>query len=450
MTVQDFRLQLASGVARLRKSRVLRDSSVMITASWFSLVLALLRSALLGRILGPAGFGVVILAMTSVNFIIQFIDLQTDEALVRFMGEALVKERRNQALTFFLVALMVDGLVGLIALVIVALVVPPVLGLYPDGAQLQTIAWIFLITTPFTIMQSNFEAVFRLFKKFRQNSLIDITFNAISFLLLLVLATQGVIPVIWGFVAVAVSTFLIYVIFALRLIRQNLPDAHGENYRATLRLLMPFVFHTSFMGSLKTVAYNIDILLLGALSGSSAVSFMSLARSAVNLIALPVSPVATILYPMMNEAWAADNLKRVKYLIRRFMLFSGAIATAGLIFIFIFADLFVGVIFGEKFLPVLLLVRIMSFGVLIESIFAWVRKATLAKGKPGLVTFTGTIATVLFIPVDFLLIYYFGAVGAASAYIVDVLVMLTLNWVYVLPRLELSDILFWWRPQPAD
>jgi len=425
---------------RIFSSRVLRESSVLLIGNWVNLLLALVTSAVLARILGTAGFGVVVLAMASVNFVIVFIDAQTDEALIRFMGAALARGERGEALTYFYVALVVDVLVAILALIVVVLIVPPVARTYPDGALLERLVWIYLLTAPFHIVQNNFESVFKTFKRFRLATAVRIAASLIALVLLVALATQGVEAVIWGQVAVVALTFVLNAGLATGILFQNLRGARGRNYRHTFRQFLPFVLHTSFMGSLKAIAANIDVLLLGALASTSAVAFYKLARSAVNLIALPVAPVTTVIYPMMNEAWALGNVERVKHLIQRFMLYSGIITTGLTVFVLLLADVLVTLIYGPAYLPVATLVRIMSFGVILESVLGWVRTATLSAGKPQLVTFTGTVASIIFIPLDFLLIYKLGAVGSALGYICAVLLMIVLNAIYVQPRLGLGNL----------
>ncbi|MBZ0286789.1 MAG: oligosaccharide flippase family protein, partial [Anaerolineae bacterium] len=311
---------------------------------------------------------------------------------------------------------------------------------YPNGALLEQMAWIYIITTPFNILQNNFEAIFKTFKSFRLMTIIRISTSLFSLILLTILGTQGVVPVIWGYVAIAVVTFVVNVGFASGLLIRHLRGAKAGGYREVFRQLTPFVFHTSLNGSLKSIAGNIDVLLLGALASPSAVAFFKLARSAVSLIALPVAPVTTVVYPLMNEAWAVGNQARVRQLITRFMAYSAAISVGIALVFLVAADWLVVLVYGAESLPVANLIRIMSVGVVLESVMGWVRTAALADGKPQLVTFTGTAASILYIPLEVLLIYNLGAVGSALGYVAAVLMMIFFNAFYVLPRLGL------WKP----
>ncbi|MEO8609226.1 MAG: oligosaccharide flippase family protein [Chloroflexota bacterium] len=428
---------LKSSLGRVTRSRILRDSSVLFVGNWVNLLIALVTSAMLVRLLGPDGFGAVAVAMTAVNFVITFIDAQTDEALIRFMGAALARGERDSALTFFYAAISLDAVVALVALVVVILVVPPVIRAYPNGTLLEQMAWIYIITTPFNILQNNFEAIFKTFKSFRLMTIIRIATSLFSLVLLAILGSEGVVPVIWGYVIITIVTFMANVGFASWLMVKHLRGARAGGYRIVFRQLMPFVFHTSFTGSLKSIAGNIDVLLLGALASPSAVAFFKLARSAVGLIALPVAPVTTVVYPLMNEAWAVGNLARVRQLINRFMLYSAVISAGIALFFLITSDWLVNLIYGANAMPVANLIRIMSIGVVLESVMGWVRTAALADGKPQLVTFTGTAASILYIPLEVLLIYNLGAVGSAVGYVIAVLMMIGFNTFYVLPRLGL-------------
>src|SRR5262249_20116701 len=153
-----------------------------------------------------------------------------------------------------------------------------------DGAVLEPLVWIFLLTTPFTILQSNFESVFKTFRHFRLSTFITISVTVLSLILLATLATQGITAVIWGYVILTLVEFGLFSSVATWLLIKHLRGARGKNFRHVWRQLTPFVFHTSVMGSIKSIAVNLDTLLLGALASASAVSFFTIARTAINLI----------------------------------------------------------------------------------------------------------------------------------------------------------------------
>lgn len=429
--------KIQAAVNRVFTSRVLRVSSVVFTGNTLALALSIATSIVLARILGPEPFGLVILAMTSVNVIIEFIDARTGEALIRFMGSAVARGERDEALTFFIVGLGVDALVSAAAVLLALALVPPVVGGHEQGAVLRQLVTIYLLAVPFALLQNTFESIFHTFKRFTLLTALNIGNNLFALLLLLALATQGIAAVTWGYVIAAVSLFVMQAAAGTLILVRQLRGARGQHYRAVWRQFWPFAFHTSAMGSLKAVASNMDVLLLGALRPVSEVTFYKLARSTVSLMALPVAPVSTVIYPLMNEAAARDDRQRVRYLIKRFMLYGAVISLATALMFLVLIDELVFFIYGADYAPVIPLVYILLIGTVLEIVMGWVRTVALIYSRPQLVTFSGFTAFVFRYSLALPLIYFMGAVGSAVGHTFGIIISVGVNIFYVLPRLRL-------------
>lgn len=422
---------------RIYASRVLRDSGVIFIGRWVNLALSILTSALVARALGLEQTGLVTLAMASVSIVVQFIDVRTSEALIRFMGNALAREERDEALSYFHIGLVVDVVVAALALLVVLLIVPPILNGYADRDRLLPLFSIYVLTTPFTILQNTFEASFTIYRRFRLQTLLDIGMAVLSLIVLVALSASGMEAVIWGYVLVAIVNLVVTGGVSLGLLRQGLRGARGADYRERLRQFMPFALHTSLMGSIKAAAVHFDALLLGGLRGPADVALFDKARSALSLLSLPVSPVSSVIYPMMNEAWAKGDPARLRYLIRRFMVFSLVVGLAGAVAFFIAADWLVVLIYGTEFAAAAGLLRIMLIGILLELVMGWVRTVAMVAGRPQLVTYTGLTAIIGRYVATVPLIGALGAAGAAIGYNIGAGLSVLLNTVFVLPRLNI-------------
>jgi O-antigen/teichoic acid export membrane protein len=427
---------------RILASRVLRDSGVIFIGRWVNLALSILTSALVARALGLEQTGLVTLAMASVSIVVQFIDVRTSEALIRFMGNALAREERDEALSYFHIGLLVDVVVAALALVIVLLIVPSLLNGYADRDRLLPLFSIYVLTTPFTILQNTFEAAFTIYRRFRLQTLLDIGMAVLSLVVLVVLSASGMEAVMWGYVGVAVVNLSVTGGVSVWLLRRGLGGAAGGGYRERLRQFMPFALHTSLMGSIKAAAVHFDALLLGGLRGPTDVALFDKARSALSLLSLPVSPVSSVVYPMMNDAWAKGDQKRLRYLIRRFMLFSLVVGLAGAGVFFVAADWLVVLIYGTEFAAAAGLLRIMLIGILLELVMGWVRTVAMVAGRPQLVTYTGLTAIIGRYVAAVPLIGALGAAGAAIGYNLGAGLSVLLNAVFVLPRLHI------WQQNP--
>lgn len=430
---------IQAALRRIVTSRILRTSSILLIGNYISLGIALVTSAILSRALGTDNYGLLIFAMTTVNVIVDFMDVRTSEGLIRFMGNALARDERGEALTFFYLGVGIDLLVTVVTILIALVVIPALLALYPQRALLTQLIGIYVLSIPFSILQSNFDTVFVTFKRFYLQTVITVIIRLTNLIVLAVLARQGLAPAIWGYVITSTVSFVVVAAVAGILLYRNFKGARPRYSSAYLRQFLPFTFHTSFMGSLKAISLNIDVLLLGALRPPSEVGFYNLARSAISLVSVPIVPVTTILYPSINEAWARLDLNRVRYLIKRYMLYSTVISTSLSLFFLVMAAPLVSFIYGAEFLPAATIIRLLLFGVILESALGWVRMMALVGNRPQLVTFSGTAAFLTRIALSVPLVYWLGANGSAIVNNIGVVVSVIINIFYVIPRLGLRN-----------
>ncbi|MBN1287333.1 MAG: oligosaccharide flippase family protein [Anaerolineae bacterium] len=420
-------------------SRFLRDSSVMFTGDMASTALSLLASIIIGRTLGDDNYGLVAIAITAVETVVQFMDVRTMEGLIKFMGEALALERPRDAVTYFYVALGIDALLMVITLVVVRLVAPLLVAASEYAGLLQPLALIYLFTVPFNMLESTFSAVLIIYQMYRLYTVKVILRGVVLVFCLGLLAGQGMAALAWGYVVAAAFDFGVAVIMAVGLMMRRLGPANlrGHGYREATRRFIPFAFHTSLMASLKAVGTNIDVLLLGALRPPAEAGFFKIARNAANLMGLPVAPMGTVIYPAINEAWAKDDLPRVKYLIRQFMQYSAAISVTLALGLIVAADFLVDITYGPDYAPVANIIRLLAVGVVIGNIARWMRPTVMAAGKPQLVSLSGVVGLVVQILAAPLLVWQFGALGSALESNLIVLTMVGVNVFYVLPRVGL-------------
>jgi O-antigen/teichoic acid export membrane protein len=434
---QDLECMLKHLFKRVIQSRIFRDSSFLFAGDGFRTLLSILSSIMVGRILGVDHYGIAIIAMTAVNTVVQFIDMRTEEGLIKFMGGALARNKPQEALTYFHVALGFDSLIMIATLIVAGLLSPFLVAQGESGVLIRQLIWIYVLAVPFMILEDTFETVLIIYKQFRLLTFKFILSSVVLFFCLVLLAAHGIQGLMWGYVIGAGFSFGLSVIFATALLLKNIDTLRGQNYAGAWRQFLPFAFHTSFMASLKAVAQNIDILLLGALRPPSEVSFYKVARNAANLLSMPVAPMATVIYPAINDAWAQNNMARVKHLIKQFMRYSAVISVSLTLLLMFTADILVLVTYGVAFFPTANLLRLIVVGIAIENIARWMRPAALAGGKPHLVTISGTAALIIRLAVTLPLIWFYGAMGAIIAYLVGVLVIVGLNIFYVLPKIGL-------------
>ncbi len=435
-----MRERIKNLAGRLARSRIFRASSVLLIANWSSTALSIVTSIILTRLLGADGYGLIVIAIAVVNTITQFMDIRAGEGVIRFMGNALARGEKQEAMAFFYVGISADVLLMLATLVATLIFAPLAVEVSPQREVLRSLVLIYLWTIPFATLEETFSSVLNVFKRFNLLAIGTLVNGLILLAALVALAPYGVAAVMLGYVIAAACSFLLWLVMGLWLILKHVGTLRSVGYWAAWRRFLYFSFHTSFAQSIKAIMSNIDILLIGALRPPAEAGFFRIARSAASLITMPTAPVSDVIYPEMNEAWAVDNLQRVKRLIRQYMLATLGISTAVYTFLAVAADWLVGLLYPPAFAPAANLIRILGIGVVLESIFRWVRRATLAAGQPQLATFYSVAEVLWRFVITIPFVFYMGAMGAALAYVVVVVMTMTLIVLYVVPRIGL------WNP----
>lgn len=424
-------------VRRLTRSRIVQDSAALLAADWSKVALGLVTSVALARGLGTQDYGLIVLGVALVTTLTQFMSIRTGEGLVRFVGAAVARGNRQEAISFFYVGVAADIVVALITLAVAMIAIPRWARLYPTSEALGSLAAIYVWSIPFSTLEGSFSSLCYVFKQFRLNATLTILIGVFRVACLVALAPLGPRPVMWGHVAVAAFSFLVWLGAGIRLLAKRISVWRGSRYRETAKRFASFAFHTGVTASLTAISKNLDVVVLGAFRPVAEVGFYRIAYSAASLVSMPVAPVNTVMYPEMNEAWSLDNPQRVKRLVGRYVLHATVITTTIYVSLFLTIDWLVRIFYGTDFHPVGNLVRILGIGVLLGGVFHWARQATMAKGRPELATVYNTASLALRVLLLVPFILAFGAAGAAWTHVIVMIFTVALIRFYVLPRLGL-------------
>jgi O-antigen/teichoic acid export membrane protein len=422
---------------RVTQSRMLRASSMVLTGNVIITVLSIIGSIIVGRVMGDYTYGLIIIAMTAVDSVVQFLDVRTQEGLIKFMGGALATGKRRQATTYFYVAISTDVLLTVVALLATLVISPLLVAGNEELALLKSLIAVYWFTIPFSTLNSTFATVLIVYKRYGLHIAHNILKSVVLLFCLALLAGHSVKALMWGYVITSAFGFAISAVLGISLMVRNMETLRGGNYRQAVREFFPFAFHTSFMASLKTVSTHASTLIMGALGLPSEASYYKVGRNATSLMAMPVASLGTVMYPAINDAWAQNDVKRVRYLVKRFMMYAAAVTGSIALLLVITADILIMLTYGKDYAPTANVMRLLAVGFVVESIAAWMRSTVMAAGKPHLVSMSGTISMVVRLAAAVPCIALYGAMGAALAYNIGVLVSVSINAFYVMPRIGL-------------
>jgi len=400
-----------------------------------------LLSLFLAKKLGANDYGLMLLSMTIVKGVMNFLDLKSDDAIVRFMGEALAKEQRQEAITFFYVGLIADATIMVATVVILFAAMPLISGIYGSDELLMNLVRIYILSLPFSLLDNLFSTVLVVVKRYYLLAWLVILNSLVTVACVVGLSSLGdVVMTMWGYVLAAVVVFVEQVALGIYVLYREVGTFRGKDFTALWRRFLPFAFHTNLTGYLKAVGSNVDILILGAVRPAAEVSFYKIARSATQLMAIPIGPVSTVIYPSLNEAWAQQNELRARDLIGRFLLFTGTISVVALLGLLILADPAVLLIYGSEFAPTANLIRILAIGSVFAQLNAIAQPVMFAKGRPDLNTYQKLGSSILKLVLSILLIPLLGAIGAGVGFTTTAIIIFMTTVLLIFPALSI------WRP----
>jgi len=190
---------------------------------------------------------------------------------------------------------------------------------------------------------------------------------------------------------------------------------------------------------------------IGKLAGAPALGLYSIAYEISNLPTTElVAPINRAAFPGYSRL--ANDLVKLR---ESFMGVIGMIAmmampaAAGIAMV---ADLLVPVMLGDKWLAVVPVIQVLAFYGAIMSLQSNIVYVYVAIGKPRLVTLIGGIQVVILLVSLFSLIPKYGVMGAAWAFLLTAIVLIPVNQWVVAAKLELSVrayLLGFWRPMMA-
>lgn len=328
------------------------------------------RAVILARFLSPGDFGLMSLAAIAVGFAQMYMDLGIGAAVIHRQDTT-----RDQLSSLYWLNL----LFGAALFGCVSLAAPLVPALFQEPRVLpllRTMAFVFLIAP----WGSQFEVLLQKELSFRKLAQCEIaaslgaTFTAIS----CAAYGLGAWSLVWGFLAAALLKTTLLVVIGI------------PKFRPTLRFrrtdIAGFLGFGAFqMGerSINYLAERLDQVLIGALLGTQALGLYSFA---LYLTAQPIARINPILTRVAFPLFARlqQDTERLK---RAYMRLIGLVAMVNaplLIGLAAVAPVAVPLIFGDKWLPAVPLVQILSVVSLSRSIGNPVGSLQLAKGRADL------------------------------------------------------------------
>lgn len=407
----------------------LRNFGHLVTGGIANAAIMLVGAVVAARALGPEVFGVLTLVIALARTAERVLRFESWQPLIRYAaqiesGDADAHGDPSGDLgRLFAFGIWLDvGAAGLAALIAVAAATAfgELAGLPEDGALLVAIYALALMVN-WSGMPA---AVLRLSGRFRLMAYYQLAASLLRVALALGLWAMdaGLVAFVAAWTLTQGLNSLLLTWLALRCLGERgiampwrvSPGSIPGRFPGFIR----FAFSTSLSSSLRTLTVEADVLLVGALAGSSAAGFYYIAKRLAKVAQQVGVHVQSVLYPDIARMWSSERFeafRRTTSQMQAVLALVGGLLLAG---VWLVGEPALRIAFGADYAAAypLFLTQVVAAIFVLHA--APARSALLAMNRPHAVLMTMLAGTIVFFALAALLVPRMGALGASLAHVV--------------------------------
>jgi len=389
------------------KKKVLTGTKWVALTNIFRQVLQIVSLFILARLLTPDDFGLFAILMLFVGFMQMFSDMGTGAALIQ------IKDPSEKLLSSVFFFNLFVGLLLCLLLISISGLIATFFGNPHIQELLQIISIIFIISS-FGVVQ---KALYDKQMDFKKITLIESISQLIGLIFAIISAMKGL--GIYSLIIQALSSNTIRVVL-IWFYSNWRPLFHFTIEDITQ--IWDFTKNYTLFDTINYFARNADNFLIGKFLGSPALGVYSIAY---RIMLYPLQNISRTLLRILFPAFAQiqdDNMKFQKAYLR-VIFFIALISFPIMIGMMATADIFVPILFGDKWKNLDILIMILAPIGMIQSIITTTGSIYMAKGNTRTLLKIGIINSI--VTVTFFIIGLpFGIKGVALFYVISNLIML--------------------------
>lgn len=392
---------------------VVRKSSASVLVKVAGMGAGVLVSIFLGRVLGPAGLGIISLSNQFVNLLLVLSMFGMENVLIKYLAIAYDKEDWQRVANSVYTAILVNGVLALAISATGVLLAPFLANDVFKKPELEVpllIALIMIVPQTFSrILASALNG----FRKIWQSSLVNealstwvVGVGLIVFLLLDVPVTVVSVAVLYaaGRLVVTAAIFTYWKrLFRFRGKQQPIA-------RPMLKMAMPL----AVVSATFVISSNADVVMLGWLSNSHEVGIYSVAARLALLVSFFQVVTNASISPKLAALYAAGKTAELNKMVRRVTGMLIGLASVFLA-IFFFGGNFILGLWGEEFRQAHLSLIILGIGQFFNISSGCSGGLLIMCGYEKVHGYISMIFVVVNLVLNYFLIGHFGAEGAAIA-----------------------------------
>lgn len=385
----------------MAKRKFIKDVVGVFNSNVFSLICGLLLSILLTRQLGPEGFGLFTSLIVIPLIVVSITNLGIRGAAIYMLGQ---KKYDEQRIVSSILALFVISAAAGVGLSFVAYQI------YDDPDFTLPLILLVLAVIPFRLALVYIGGIFIGKDEIRKSNQMNWPINLLNLALAALLVWGLHLAVPGAIVAALVANFLVAAYGFYALSRSFSIQITFDFVIIKKLFLLGILFSASFF--IIMLNFRVDVILLQRMTDLKEVGLYSLAvQIAEQLWQIPLAIGIIVFSRTAGKENPSEMTAKTLSLTRVSMALSVLLS----ILIVIVAPWIIPPVFGQKFIPSILLLQVILPGIVIMVMFRILSGQLAGMGKPQLSIYVFGPALILNVLLNFWLIPLHGALGAAIA-----------------------------------
>lgn len=389
----------------MSSGKFVRGTTVTFITGVLNLLIGLGTSVILARVLGPEGRGIYALATLLPALIVNFGNLGIGPATVYYVARGQFKSQEilgnNVLLTVAIGTLGILG--GLIVILFCGDAVFP-------GVPLRYL--IFALTlVPAEIFFSFVRYLLLGAQRIQEFNYVQIV-QAVLFLVFIALALLGLRAGVAGAIVAGLLTWLAVDAIVFNLARSVAKGVDFKPNASYIKQATTYGLQAHLANILGFLNYRVDMFLVNAFLGPTAVGLYSVGVGLVEKLWLIPQSASTVLFPRVAAESEEGRRKEFTALVARTVLWVTAFVALVLVLL---SKWIVLLLYSEAFLPAVSALQALLVGVITLSAGKVLANDIAGRGLPMLNIYTGLAAVVTNVVLNLLWIPHYGITGAGWA-----------------------------------
>lgn len=400
-------------------AKVMRSSGSLFSNNTLALGLSVVQGIMATRLLGPAGFGLIGVVMAFASTVNSVLSFRMGELVVRYGGEYLNKQDKEQASALLKAASLTEAVVSLIAFLVVlftAQLAETYLAKTPD------IAWMFIFFAINLLANFNTETstgILQITEKIKLQGTVN---------LIQAIVTTLIIAGAFFFGGSITTVLVAYLIgksilgLGLFILAQvQLKEKLGSGWWRTpiskltaRREIFRFAFSSNISATIIKLFRESELIWVGFFLDTTAVGYYRVAYTITHFLAIPADPLIATTFPEINKLAVEKAWGRLKSFLKKITAFSFAYNFAIGASLIFFGHWVIQIYSGEEYLAAYPALVALTIGLVFNYILFWNRPLLLALGLPEFPVYVTLAAGIIKLALSFWLVPMYGVVAAGG------------------------------------